>query len=201
MTSNVDFNLYGITVPQILAFFLTIAAAYFSARWASAESRKQFNRKTQDDERAAAAELIPLLMKLALKCDKQKGNLSLFMNSGGQRGRDEAMSNIEFDPKIHSAAARLGPGVTARAIKLEMTKFRAEEYVDDVAGDIDEDELNQEILSFLALLSLRARYLADMAAEKVGISMRHPQDDMDRLLKEGTKHSYLIDSGDEESWY
>src|SRR5689334_6526515 len=101
-------SLYGITVPQIFAFLLTIAAAFCSARWASAESRKQFNRKTEDDERAAAADLIPLLIKLALDCDKQKGNLSIFMSTGGQAGVNEDMSDIEFDPKIHAAAARLG---------------------------------------------------------------------------------------------
>jgi hypothetical protein len=55
MITNADPNFYGITVPQVFAFLLTIAAAYSSARWASAESRKQFGRKTEDDERAAAA--------------------------------------------------------------------------------------------------------------------------------------------------
>lgn len=199
--NGTDLNFYGITVPQILAFLLTIAAAYLSARWGSAESRKQFNRKTEDDERTAAARLIPLLLKFALECDKKKSKLSLFMTTDGQSGEDEVLSEFDFDSSIHAAAAGLGPKVTARAIKLEMTKFRAEEYVDDVAGEIDTDELNQEILSFLALLSLRARYLADMAAEKVGIAMRHPQEDMDRLLKEAMMHSYEIDSGDENSWY
>lgn len=203
MSSAPDF--YGITAPQILAFVLAVVASFFSARWGSAESRKQFSRKSEDDERAAAAELIPLLMKFALDCDKTKSNLSLYMNTGGQLGADEDPSSTTFDPKIHAAAARLGPDVTARAIKLEMTKFRAQEYIDDMLTDVDGDdeaaELNHQTLSFLALLSLRARYLADMAARKVGIPMKHPQSDMDRLLKEAVVHSSEIDSGDESSWY
>jgi len=203
--SDPSVNFYGITVPQILAFLLTVVASYFSARWGSAESRKQFNRKAADDERAAAAELIPMLMKFALDCDKKKGDLSLYMTTGGHLGADEDTSTVEFNPKIHAAAARLGSAVTARAIKLEMTKFRAEEFVSDMLTDVDDgdemEQLNNQILSFFALLSLRARYLADMAAEKVGIKMRHPQDDMDRLLKEAMVHSHEIDSGDENGWY
>jgi hypothetical protein len=167
----------------------------------SAESRKQFNKKTEDDERAAAAELIPLLMKYALDCDKKKNKLSLFISTDGNEGTDETMDGITFNPAIHASAARLGSKVTQRAIKLEMTQTRAEGYVSDVAGYIDEAELNGEILSFLALLSLRARYLADLAAEKTGMVMRHAQEDMDRLLKEAMKHSSQIDSGDENSWY
>jgi hypothetical protein len=199
--SGTDLNFYGITVPQILAFLLTIGAAYLSARWGSAESRNQFNRKTEDDERAAAAELIPLLMKYALDCDKKKNKLSLFISTDGNEGTDEIMHGITFNPAIHASAARLGSKVTQRAIKLEMTQTRAEGYVSDVAGYVDEAELNEEILSFLALLSLRARYLADLAAEKTGMAMRHPQEDMDRLIKEAMKHSSQIDSGDENSWY
>jgi hypothetical protein len=199
--NGTDLNFYGITIPQILAFLLTIAASYLSARWGSAESRKQFDRKTEDDERAAAAELIPMLMKFALDCDKKKNNLSLFMSTDGQDGVDESIRGVAFNPSIHASAARLGSKITERAIKLEMTQTRAEEYVDDVSGVVDRNDLDQQILSFLALLSLRARFLADLAAQAVGIAMRHPQKDMDRLLKEAMKHSDEIDSGDENSWY
>lgn len=203
MSSSIapDPNFYGITVPQILAFLLTILASYFSARWGSAESRKQFNRKAQDDERAAAAELIPVLMKFAFDCDKKKYNLSVFIGSDGQDGVDEPMGGIELPSSIHGSAARLGGRVTERAIKLQITKLSAENYVSDMGGYVNEQDLNQQILSFLALLSLRARYLADMAAEKAGIAMRNSKEDMERLLQESIKHSFEIDSGDESSWY
>ncbi|TAI63463.1 hypothetical protein [Bradyrhizobium sp. Leo170] len=193
--------IWSIPLPQIVGFAITILASYLSARWGTAETRKQFNKKVEDDERAAAAELLPLLLKVALDCDKKKGNLSLFTSSDGHDGVDESIHGIEFPPAIHSSAARLGPRITERAIKLEITKTRAEEWVADASGYIDEEELNEKILSFLALLSLRARYLADLAAEKVGLAMRHPQEDMERLLKEGTKHGYEIDSGSEANWY
>lgn len=194
-------EIFGIAIPQIAGFALTIVASYLSARWATAESRKQFLKKTETDERTAAAELIPLLMKFALDCEKKKSNLSIFNSSEGQEGVDEPMYGVDFPSAIHASAARLGPRITERAIKLEMTKTRAEEYVSGASGIVESDEVDQAILSFLALLSLRARYLADLAAEKVGLAMRHPQEDMDRLLKEAMKQSYQIDSGDEKSWY
>jgi hypothetical protein len=196
-----EVSIYGIPAAQIAAFVLAIMASYLSARWGSAESRKQFVSKTQSDERAAAGELVPLLLKFALECDTKKENLSAFMASDGYEGFDEPMAGIVFEPRIHASAARLGSPVTERAIKLEMTKIRAETYVKTAAGHLEPEELNPIVLSFLALLSLRARYLADMAAEKVGLAMRHPQDDMDRLVKESLKHSHEIDSSDETKWY
>jgi hypothetical protein len=191
----------SIPLAQILAFALTVIVSYLSARWATAESRKQFRTKTESDERAAAAELIPLLLKFALECDKKKGNLSTYVSSDGRDGQDESISGVVFDPAIHASAARLGPRVTERAIKLEMTKTRAEAYVSDIAGHVEGNELDQIILSFLALLSLRARYLVDMAAERAGLAMRHPLSDMERLLKESFKHAHEIDSADETKWY
>jgi hypothetical protein len=121
-----DATLIGIPVAQLVAFALAIIASYLSARWATAESRKHFHSKTESDERAAASELIPLLLKFALDCDRKKTNLSMFMSSDGYEGIDEQMTGIVFDPAIHASAARLGPRVTERAIKLEMTKTRAE---------------------------------------------------------------------------
>jgi hypothetical protein len=38
-----------------------------------------------------------------------------------------------------------------------------------MSGFVDETELNQQVLSFCALLSLKARYLADMAAGKLDL--------------------------------
>lgn len=194
-------EIWSIPVPQLIGFGITILASYLSARWGTAETRKQFNKKVEDDERAAAAELLPLLLKLALDCDRKKSNLSIFISTDGHEGVDEPFHGIEFPPAIHSSAARLGPRITERAIKLEIAKTNAEEWVAQASGLIDEQELNERILSFFALISLRARYLADMAAEKVGLAMRHPQDDMDRLLKEATKHQHEIDSGSESNWY
>jgi hypothetical protein len=64
--------LSGISVPQLAGFALTIIASYLSARWGTAESRNQFLKKAENDERAAVAELIPLLMKFALDCERRK---------------------------------------------------------------------------------------------------------------------------------
>lgn len=147
---------------------------------------------------------MPLLLKVALDCDKKSNQRSLFLSSGGHAGAAESMHGVEFPSAIHLCAARLGPRVTERAIKLEITKTRAEQYVTDFVDNsdfADEPELDEDILSFLALISLRARYLTDLVAEKVGLAMRHPQEDMDRLLKEAMKQSYKIDSGSETSWY
>ncbi|MGY3575506.1 hypothetical protein [Bradyrhizobium sp. USDA 4504] len=200
-----DPNFYGITLPLVLSAVLTlmtsIGAAFFSARWGTAQARRQFTKQIEDDERAAAAELIPLLLKLSLDCDRKKNNLSLYLSSDGEEGNDEPMSGVNFPAAIHAAAARLGPSITERAIKLETCKTRAEGYVHEGSGHIDRFELDQSILSFLALLSLRARYLVDQASERVGLRARHPKDDMDRLLKEAMKHMHEIDSGNEESWY
>ncbi len=82
-----------------------------------------------------------------------------------------------------------------------MTKDRAEAYVTDAGGYIDREDLDQSILSYLALLSLKARYLVDLAAAKAGMSATHPQDEMDQLLKEAQKRSFEIDSGDENKWH
>ncbi|OAF13917.1 hypothetical protein AXW67_18215 [Bradyrhizobium neotropicale] len=194
-------TVWSIPLPQIVGFAVTILASFLSARWGTAETRKQFQKKTEDDERAAAAELVPLLLKFALDCDKKKIDLSLYISSDGHAGADETVHGIDFPSAIHSAAARLGPRITERAIKLEVTKTRAERYVADASDFVENYELDQKILSFLALLSLRARHLCDMAAEKVGLAMRHPEDDMDRLLKESMHHMHEIDSGSEANWY
>lgn len=190
----------GIPLPQIIGFGVTILASFCSARWGSAESRKQFRRKIQDDERAAAAELIPLLMKFASECDNRKDALSLHISSDGYAGSDETMHGIAFPPAMHSAAARLGEQITGRAIKLELTKQRAENCVEGATGFLDIYDVNQRILSFLALLSLRARWLIDLAAERVGIQMRHADDHLERLRKEAFKFQDEIDSGNEAQW-
>jgi len=195
-----ELSLYGIPAPQIAAFVLTIVASYFSARWGSAESRKQFAKKAEDDERAAAAELIPLLMRFAAECDQRTRNISTFISSDGHAGADESMGGIPFPPAIHAAAARLGPRITERAIKLELTQQRAESYIFDASDFVDTDDLNSKILSFFPLLSLRARYLVDMAAERTGLAMRHSEDEMERLLKEAMKFAHEIDSADESKW-
>ncbi|WP_024577957.1 MULTISPECIES: hypothetical protein [unclassified Afipia] len=192
---------YGIPASQVVGFFLTIVVAYFSARWGGAESRKQFKFKSDTDRKLAAAELIPLLMKFANECDEKKGNLSTFISSQGHDGKDEPMRGLTLDPKIRAAAAQLGSEVSQRAIKLEVTKDRAEAYVTDAGGYIDREDLDQSILSYLALLSLKARYLVDLAAAKAGMSATHPQDEMDQLLKEAQKRSFEIDSGDENKWH
>jgi hypothetical protein len=199
-TPGPETSLVGIPIPQIVAFAVTIIAAYFSARWGSAESRKQFEKKTTDDERAAAAELIPLLLKFAADCEQKFLSLSTYISTEGHDGKDESMSGIVFDPKIHTAAARLGPRVTERAIKLALTQARAEAYVGDVSGHIEEDELNEKIISFLSLLCLRARFLVDLAAEKAGLRMRHSEEEMERLRKQAFKSAHEIDSADETRW-
>jgi len=199
-TSGPEMNLMGIPIPQIAAFAVTIIAAYFSARWGSAESPKQFEKKTDDDKRSAAAELIPLLLKFAADCEQKFLNLSASISTEGQKGKNEFMSDIAFDPKIQTAAGRLGPRVTERAIKLELTKARAEAYVKEASGDLEEDELKQRIISFLSLLCLRARFLADLAAETSGLRMRHPEEEMERLRKQAFKFAHDIDSADETRW-
>jgi hypothetical protein len=184
----------------MVGFAVTIGASYLSARWGSAETRKQFSKKIEDDERAAAAELIPLLMRFAAECDDRKSNLGLYMSSDGQAGVDEPMYGIPFPPEIHSSAARLGERITERAIKLELTKQRAESWVMGASEFLDTEEISEKILSFFALISLRARFLTDLAAEKVHLKMRHSEDDLDRLRKEALKFQHEIDSGNEAQW-
>ncbi|MBR1033044.1 hypothetical protein [Bradyrhizobium liaoningense] len=106
-----------------------------------------------------------------------------------------------FPPGLHSSAAVLGPKITERAIKLEVLKARAEDYIRRAADYIDGGELDDAIISFLALLSLRARYLSDLTAEKAGIAARFPKEEMERLLKEALRHQHLVDSGSESDWY
>jgi hypothetical protein len=195
-----DPTLWGIPIPQIFGFAVTIGASYLSARWGSAETRKQFTKKREDDERAAAAELIPLLMRFASECDDRKNNLSLYMQSEGTAGEDEPMDGLPLPPAIHSSAARLGERVTERAIKLELTKQRAESWVMGASDFLDTAEVNEKILSFFALLSLRARYLADLAAEKVGLQMRHADEEFERLRKEAFKFQHEIDADNDNQW-
>ncbi|MEY9599780.1 hypothetical protein ABIF74_004472 [Bradyrhizobium japonicum] len=107
MSTSADPNFYGITVPQVFAFLLTIAAAYSSARWASAESRKQFSRKMEDDERAAAAELITQLTRFALDCDKKKIDLSRYMSSEGHEGEDGSVDSVAFPAGTSLQCSRL----------------------------------------------------------------------------------------------
>jgi hypothetical protein len=196
-----DLGLYGIPAAQIAAFALTIVVAYFSARWASAESRKQFQKKNDDEERTAAAALIPLLMRFAAECDRRLGNISTFIASDGHAGSRESIAGIPFPEEIHSAAAKLGARITERAIKLEITQHRAESYMMDASDFADADDyLDHEVISFMSLLSLRARYLVDMAAERIGLNMRHSDEEMDRLRKQSMKFAHEIDSADETKW-
>lgn len=200
-TIAAEISSIGIPPAQLLGFALTIAASYFSARWGSAESRKQFRKKNEDEERVAAANLIPLLMKFASDYEKKIGNLSSFVASDGREGIDEPMTGIDFDPAIHLNAARLGSQVTARAIKLAVTKTRAEQHVGDVSGFYDTNDLNRMILSFSYLLALRARYLVDMAAEKADLAMRHSEDEIERLRMPAFEYAHEIDSADETKWH
>ena len=197
------FAAYGITPVGVLGAAGTIAAAYFSARWGARETRRQFDIKTETERQAAAMELIPLLMTFANECDQKKYNLSAFINSMGHEGIDEPLSGIKLGPTIRSAAALLGPEIGRRTVKLEITKTRAESYVSNVyIEDIeDKQELDEQILSFFALLSLRARWIVDMAAKAAGLAISHDPEELERLLAEATKHSFEIESGDELRWY
>jgi hypothetical protein len=85
--------------------------------------------------------------------------------------------------------------------KLEVVRDSAISYFNFVIGNLDENDLNDELLSFFALLELKARYLIDLAAGDAGFRLRHPDADMQGLLKASTKHGRIIDSGDELSWY
>ena len=113
-------------------------------------------------------------MKFAADCEQKFLSLSMYISTDGHEGNDESMSGVAFDPKIHFAAARLGPRITERAIKLALTKTRAEAYVATWSGEIEEHELNDKIISYLSLLCLRARFLADLASEKAGLRARPP---------------------------
>jgi hypothetical protein len=64
----------------------------------------------------------------------------------------------------------------------------------------DPAELNERIISFLSLLSLRARWLVDLAAEKAGLQMRHSTEEIDRLRKQAFKFAHEIDAADEKRW-
>ena len=111
------------------------------------------------------------------------------------------MAGVEFPSEIHAAAARLGPQVTERAIKLSLTQSRAEAWIRDASEGMDRDDLDPPILSFLALLALRARFLVDMAAAKAGLTMRHSADENERLRKQAFKFAHEIDSADENKWH
>lgn len=191
----------GITGGQLIAFLLTIVAAFFSARWGGAESRRQFAVKQTFDRRSAALSLIPLLLKFAAACETKRSNLSLFISSEGHDGQDEGMQGLDIDPAIRASASQLSAQVAERTIKLEVIKDRAVAYFAGAAGFEDEDDLNDQLLSFFALLALKARYLIDLAAKDAALRPTHPEADMAELLKAATKHGYLIDSGDELRWY
>jgi hypothetical protein len=77
----------GISLPQLVGFAVTIAVSYLSARWGSAENRKQFRKRVDDDERVAAATLIPLLMRFAAECDDRATKLGLYVSSNGRSGK------------------------------------------------------------------------------------------------------------------
>src|SRR5664279_3855869 len=105
--------------------------------------------------------MIPLLIEFADECDRRKGSLSTYMSSEGQDGEDETMSGMTLSPAIRNCASRLEGAVAERAIKFEVMKARAEAHVAGSSGYIDEEDLNQQMLSFFALLSLKARWLVD----------------------------------------
>jgi hypothetical protein len=191
----------GLTPVVLVGFVMTIVSSFLSARWGGAESRRQYRDTAETDRRSAAAEMIPLLIEFADECDRKKGSLSTYMSSGGREGKDETMGGTTLNPAIRNCAARLGSAVAERAIKLEVTKARAESFIAEASGYIDEMEINEQTLSFLALLALKARWLVDMAAKEAGLSRSHPQELMDRLLKESMKHSHEIESGDETKWF
>lgn len=191
----------GITGAQLVAFVITIIVAFFSARWGGAESRRQFSIKQVSEKRTAALNLIPLLLQFAATCERKRSNLDLFISSGGQAGEDEQTQGLEIDPLIRIYAGQLSTEVAERAIKLEVIKDRAATYFRNAAGVEEEDALNDQLLSFFALLALKARYLADLAAKDAELRLRHPEEDMAYLLKAAEKHGYLIDSGDNLRWY
>jgi hypothetical protein len=192
---------YGLTLSQFINSAITIIVAFFSARWGGAETRKQFQIKTENDKKVAAAKLIPLLIRFASECDEKRENLSLYISSQGHDGKNEPMRGTKLDPRIQEISARLGPQVAGKAIKLEVLKDRAERYIYEAAGFVDEDDLDQSIISFLALLSLRARTLVDMAASEAKLAMSHPASDLDRLTTHALRHASAIDSGNETMWY
>lgn len=190
----------GLSAAQILGFGLTIVASYFSARWGGAESRRQFKAKVESDRRAAALALIPPLLQFADECDHRKGLLSQYISSDAQEGEDTSLAGIDLDAEVRKNAAALGPIVATRAIKLDLTKRRCVADLQDSAPYDDRADLDERLLSYFALLSLRARYLVDLAAVEAGLSISHPQSEMDQLLKEAIKFGYEVDEGDEKSW-
>jgi hypothetical protein len=55
--------------------------------------------------------------------------------------------------------------------------------------------------SWLALLELRARYAADLAAKAAGLPVSHSEEELEGLLKGAMRYSSEIDSGNIDRWH
>jgi hypothetical protein len=169
-TTDQAAGLFGIPLPQVAAFLLTIIAAYFSARFGSAENRRQFEEKAKGENRAAASELVSLLMKFALECGRQWSALQ--EQSTDQLARQ--IDTVTFPSGIHAVAAKLGALTTEQAIKLELLTDRVvRTSISYANGDPecgrDPEVQIDELRGSFALLDLRARLLVDVAAEQRGL--------------------------------
>jgi hypothetical protein len=101
----------------------------------------------------------------------------------------------------------LGGDVAARVLKIRVLKTRIENglRVDFNVGcpayDKEGGAAPGRLASWLSLLELRARYVADLAAKTAKLPVSHTETQLESLRKAAMRHMAEIDSGDIDRWH
>lgn len=192
----------GLTAAQGIGFLVTIGVAYLSAKLGASESRRQYEEKAETDKRQAAVELIHPLLAFAFQCDRRISDIyiNVIQSPDDLLG---AVQDLQLPAECNRNAAVLGGEVAARVLKIQVLKTRIENALRfdfGVGCPADMKEAPDKLVSWLALLELRARYAADLAAKTAGLPVSHTEGELEALLKSAMRHMPDIDSGDMDRW-
>jgi hypothetical protein len=191
---------WGITIPQLTTFLAAIPVAYLSAKFGARESRRQYKETASIARRQAAAELIYPLMAFALACNRITASPSV---ATGALEQLAALQRLQLPPECDRNAAIVGADVAARTLKLRILKTTIENALDIDAGvgcPAPDPEATSRFCSYVALLELRARWVADLASKNSGLPVSHTEAELNALLGDAMRYGFEMDIGEEGRW-
>jgi hypothetical protein len=197
----------GLTAAQIIYFCVMIGVAYLSAKLGASESRRQYEKKAEIEKRQAAADLIHSLLAFAFQCDRCISDTDFANSAKTSADRLRVMAGLQLPADCNRNAAVLGGDVAARVLKIRVLKTRIENglRVDFNVGcpayDKEGGAAPGRLASWLSLLELRARYVADLAAKTAKLPVSHTETQLESLRKAAMRHMAEIDSGDIDRWH
>jgi hypothetical protein len=176
---------FGLTIVQLIGFFLTVAASFFAARFGASESRRQHKQKLRLEMLTAAGELIQHLYNFANRLESIYYGISNDRSSKGHTGNPHSSLSLAILPEnVFQLAATIGESVLADLIKLAGARQLAGESISMSFEYVDEDDAVTETQAWSAHLIILTFDLINQIATRGHVPLTfHPSINKEELEK------------------